>query len=84
MRRLHRIYSIRKIMFIPLIGILGLWGAMACTEKDDESIPAVIPIEDKAWVFSKEPIWADEFENAGKPDPDKWEYEIGNSGWGNK
>jgi beta-glucanase (GH16 family) len=29
-------------------------------------------------------IWADEFDKAGAPDPDKWGYNLGNNnGWGN-
>ena len=28
-------------------------------------------------------IWSDEFETAGLPDPNKWTYDEGGSGWGN-
>lgn len=28
-------------------------------------------------------VWADEFDYEGLPDPDKWGYDIGGSGWGN-
>ncbi len=28
-------------------------------------------------------IWSDEFDYTGLPDPDKWNYDIGGSGWGN-
>lgn len=28
-------------------------------------------------------IWSDEFNYTGPPDPNKWTYEIGGSGWGN-
>ncbi|WP_343853534.1 glycoside hydrolase family 16 protein [Algoriphagus jejuensis] len=28
-------------------------------------------------------IWSDEFENSGLPDPAKWDYDIGDHGWGN-
>ncbi len=38
---------------------------------------------DKKWTFSSTPTWSDEFENAGAPDPAKWGYDIGGSGWGN-
>jgi beta-glucanase (GH16 family) len=36
------------------------------------------------WHFEKEPAWADEFTNPGKPDPLKWGYDTGGHGWGNK
>lgn len=72
----------RTIIFPVLIAVL-LVGCAACTEKDD--IPAIktSPVEDKNWTFSETPVWADEFDVAGKPDPTKWSYEIGASGWGN-
>ncbi len=28
-------------------------------------------------------VWSDEFETAGLPDPNKWTYDEGGSGWGN-
>ncbi|KAA3616744.1 MAG: glycoside hydrolase family 16 protein [Calditrichaeota bacterium] len=28
-------------------------------------------------------VWADEFDNTGKPDPTKWGYDVGGHGWGN-
>ncbi|WP_240773218.1 family 16 glycosylhydrolase [Pontibacter sp. SGAir0037] len=41
------------------------------------------PPEDKAWTFETTPVWADEFEYTGQPDPAKWGYDIGGGGWGN-
>lgn len=38
---------------------------------------------DKNWTFASEPAWADEFNYTGQPDPAKWGYDIGGSGWGN-
>lgn len=29
-------------------------------------------------------IWSDEFETPGLPDPEKWAYDVGGHGWGNK
>ncbi|MFS0490228.1 glycoside hydrolase family 16 protein [Leadbetterella byssophila] len=36
--------------------------------------------------FTKKPIWADEFNYEGLPDPKKWSYDVGNgnNGWGNQ
>ena len=28
-------------------------------------------------------VWGDEFKYSGKPDPTKWDYDIGGDGWGN-
>lgn len=28
-------------------------------------------------------VWQDEFDYEGAPDPDKWSYDVGGSGWGN-
>jgi len=28
-------------------------------------------------------IWSDEFESGGLPDPTKWDYDVGDHGWGN-
>lgn len=28
-------------------------------------------------------VWSDEFSDDGKPDPEKWDYDVGGSGWGN-
>ena len=30
-----------------------------------------------------QPVWADEFDTDGAPDPAKWSYEVGGHGWGN-
>ncbi|RYE11875.1 MAG: glycoside hydrolase family 16 protein [Sphingobacteriaceae bacterium] len=38
---------------------------------------------DKGWTFENTPFFADEFDNAGKPDSSKWTYDIGGGGWGN-
>lgn len=29
-------------------------------------------------------IWADEFKKSGLPDPAKWDYDVGDHGWGNQ
>ena len=39
--------------------------------------------KDKGWKFDSIPIWSDEFSIDGAPDPAKWGYDIGGSGWGN-
>jgi beta-glucanase (GH16 family) len=56
----------------------------ACTEKKE--IPPVVPVEpptDKNWAFESTPMWEDNFSANGSPDPAKWSYDVGGSGWGN-
>lgn len=38
---------------------------------------------DKGWTFETTPVWSDEFDYDGPPDPTKWDYDIGGHGWGN-
>lgn len=59
-----------------------------CCGQDDEAKPTVtpkpsVPIVDKKWSFEATPVWSDEFDYEGKPDPTKWGYDIGGHGWGN-
>ena len=42
-----------------------------------------VPVIEKEYSFEITPMWADEFEYNGAPDPLKWGYDIGGSGWGN-
>lgn len=41
------------------------------------------PVIPQSWTFEGTPSWTDEFETNGIPDPLKWDYETGGSGWGN-
>ncbi len=57
---------------------------MGCTEKTE--VPAVNPAEpvtDKNWQFETTPVWEDNFNTDGVPDPAKWTLETGGGGWGN-
>ncbi|HET6783508.1 MAG TPA: glycoside hydrolase family 16 protein [Pseudoxanthomonas sp.] len=38
---------------------------------------------EKHWEFEAAPVWQDEFDYTGAPDPAKWGYDIGGDGWGN-
>jgi beta-glucanase (GH16 family) len=83
MKFMHPFLKNRTTMFVPLVALLGLFGTSACTDENDNTTPTFVSVEDKGWAFSATPVWADEFDSPGKPDPSKWTYEIGNSGWGN-
>lgn len=66
--------------WIPFCFFLG-----ACSSSDglDAIITPPPPSQPKEWTFETEPIWADEFAYSGKPDPEKWGYDLGGGGWGN-
>ncbi|MBK9933279.1 MAG: glycoside hydrolase family 16 protein [Cytophagaceae bacterium] len=45
----------------------------------------VAKVQPKEWVIDySEPVWHDEFDEAGKPDISKWSYDMGGHGWGNQ
>jgi beta-glucanase (GH16 family) len=57
---------------------------IACTEKNE--IPVVNPtppVTDQNWQFESTPVWEDDFNTGSSPDPAKWTFETGGSGWGN-
>jgi len=69
---------------LPIIIILFL---ASCGKKSDDgggggTIGPTVPV-DKGWAFGSTPIWAEEFDVPGAPDPSNWFYDIGGSGWGN-
>ena len=71
-----------------LLLIFCLNTGAACQQKD-ETPPAPVATTPtpstppKEYTFSETPTWQDEFNYSGKPDPVKWGYELGGSGWGN-
>ena len=63
---------------------LATFSQSACTEKEPEITASnVLPVSDKSWAFDTAAVWSDEFSGTGKPDPAKWSYDVGASGWGN-
>ncbi|WP_343674757.1 glycoside hydrolase family 16 protein [Chitinophaga sp.] len=70
--------------FLPLFLLIFT----SCSGKggtDTTSTGPVTPTSpvDSGWTFESTPTWADEFEYTGAPDPNKWGYDLGGSGWGN-
>lgn len=61
---------------------------ISCASKSQDPRP-VAPTpkpqtpQDKNWAFEATPVWADEFNYTGQPDPAKWGYDTGGGGWGN-
>ena len=61
---------------------------LACQQQEAPPPVAAVPVptpvaSPKEYTFTDTPVWQDEFEYSGKPDPAKWGYELGGSGWGN-
>lgn len=69
---------------LTLIAVLAM---TACTPK-----PIVNPVSDCKSLgytydidaLTYQLVWADEFDVDGKPDPEKWSYDVGGHGWGNR
>ncbi|MBD1397873.1 glycoside hydrolase family 16 protein [Pontibacter sp. JH31] len=58
----------------------------SCKNGAEESQPYISQPkapQDLNWQFESAPVWADEFDYTGQPNPDKWGYDIGGTGWGN-
>ena len=70
--------------FIVLI-ILQLLFFSCAKKNSNETGPGYVDNtpKDKGWTFEPTPVWADEFSADGAPDPGKWGYDVGGSGWGN-
>ncbi|WP_337040398.1 glycoside hydrolase family 16 protein [Emticicia sp. 17c] len=61
------------------LAVLGLYVSCQKIQDTDELTP-----KNSIYVIdNSKPIWADEFNYNGAPDPTKWGYDIGGHGWGN-
>jgi beta-glucanase (GH16 family) len=72
-----------KCMRLILGGAL-LLQAMSCLAQQPaaDGLPPSLTVVDDA-VFATMPVWQDEFDYSGLPDPAKWNFELGGDGWGN-
>lgn len=52
----------------------------ACQSSDGITQGSIVPTPEKSWEL----VWSDEFDYTGLPNPDKWGYDVGGSGWGNQ
>lgn len=78
----------RMIMRISILLVfLSIGTGFLSCKADSDSLKPYISIPskptDKGWIFETTPVWSDEFSYSGLPDPTKWGYDIGGSGWGN-
>lgn len=60
--------------------------AMTAFHVQADDAPASAPAAEatRTWAFGATPIWQDEFDYEGLPDPARWSYDIGGNGWGNE
>jgi beta-glucanase (GH16 family) len=73
-----------KNIFKVLTLVCLVYGFQSCTDKKIIPIVAPVPpVSDEDWTFESTPMWEDDFTNNGVPDPSKWSYDVGGSGWGN-
>jgi beta-glucanase (GH16 family) len=74
-------------MSLFISAVVGLMLTRACSGQETPKLFITIPKPqtpvDKNWSFETTPTWAEEFTYTGKPDPAKWGYDIGSTGWGN-
>lgn len=47
------------------------------------SLPPLNSTPTLTYSFDEKPVWADEFDYTGLPDPKRWGYDVGGGGWGN-
>jgi beta-glucanase (GH16 family) len=76
----------KTMKYILLIGLLFgmLAGAFTAFQYDAKTgaVSAANPPKAPS-LFEAKPCWADEFSKPGLPDPAKWSYDTGGTGWGN-
>jgi beta-glucanase (GH16 family) len=71
------------IVFLLLVLSLNIIASSCHEEPLKPNIIIPGPPQDHNWTFETSPFWFDEFDYQGLPDPLKWGYDIGGSGWGN-
>jgi len=75
-----------RYSILLLLVILSFNGSCQQKEAAPPTPVATVPkpvTPPKEYTFSEKPVWQDEFGYSGKPDPAKWGYALGGSGWGN-
>jgi beta-glucanase (GH16 family) len=66
-----------------LLAVLISGAASAQNDKSQQATNAANDKSGNSLIFDTIPVFADEFNYTGLPDPNKWGYDIGGSGWGN-
>lgn len=66
----------KTIVRHPLPCLVVLLGCLLAAGRAEDSAPAATT----DWKL----VWSDEFDRDGLPDPQRWSYDVGGHGWGNK
>jgi beta-glucanase (GH16 family) len=67
-----------SLLFLPALVL------MTCSKKTTNvGSTSTQPSTPVNWTFESTPVWTDEFNVNGAPDPSKWTFETGGNGWGN-
>ncbi|CCG98289.1 glycoside hydrolase family 16 [Fibrella aestuarina BUZ 2] len=69
--------------YLPGLLLLSVLGCSGQTASVKPNPLVTTGPTDLGWTFENTPVWADEFDYQGLPDPQKWGYDLGGSGWGN-
>jgi beta-glucanase (GH16 family) len=73
----------RKILYlIILLSIAGCTAKPPVTPPPSNCKSAGYEYDLNALTYQL--VWSDEFDVDGKPDPQKWSYDVGGNGWGNR
>ncbi len=75
---------VKRICILVLIVFVSL--VIAACERGDYDNRSLVPDEcaHLGNIGDWQPVWCDEFEEDGLPDPDRWGYDVGGHGWGNQ
>lgn len=81
------IRPIKQLYFLIALSAGCILSCQSCSsKKEDEAIilpPQPVELVDKGWTFENTAAWSDEFDYTGLPATNKWDYDLGGSGWGN-
>ncbi|CAM3868051.1 glycoside hydrolase family 16 protein [Aquirufa aurantiipilula] len=73
----------RISIILGLVLVIFLACKQATVAPEPLNIQNIAPVPSKEYSFTENPVWADEFNQAGLPDDKIWSYDVGGSGWGN-
>jgi beta-glucanase (GH16 family) len=70
------------LILLLMLQVAACGGPVRDSAGESTAATAQPPRED-GWTFESTPVWHDEFDYSGRPDPSKWGYDLGGDGWGN-
>lgn len=77
-------FSSRLLAGVALSAAVFAGGCVTSPGRAGTVSPATTSAPTAGWSFSSTPVWQDEFDGTGKPDPARWGYDLGGHGWGNR